>query len=321
MERGGNMSNASTAAVKAPARKSKFLKQFKKDKYLLLMLVIPFTLIVVFRILPIAGNVIAFRRFSLGGSMYGTSWQGLRYFRQFMEDPQFWVAFKNSFVLSTLGLVINFPLPIIFALLLNEIKNNFFKRFTQTFSYLPRFLSTVIVVGMMREILSLEAGVVNKFITSLGFEAIYFLNDPNWYRFIFIGSGTWQFTGINAIIYLAALTSINPELYESAEMDGAGRFKKMIHSSIPGIMPTIVYLLLLNVGALMTNGFDKPILLYTPSNSGTSDIIETYVYRMGLERNSYSYSAAVGLFGSTIAVTLLASSNAISKKLSGISFY
>ena len=315
------MSNAQATAAGSPPRKGKFAKQFKKDKYLLLMLVIPFAMIIIFRILPIVGNIIAFRKYSMGGSMFGTSWQGLRYFRQFMDDPQFWIAFKNSFVLSTLGLIINFPLPIIFALLLNEIGQSFFKRFTQTLSYLPRFLSTVIVVGMMREILSLEAGVVNKFITSLGFEAIYFLNDPKWYRFIFIGSGTWQFTGINAIIYLAALTSINPELYESAEMDGAGRFSKMIHISIPGIMPTIVYLLLLSVGALMSNGFDKPILLYTPSNSATSDIIETYVYRMGMERNSYSYSAAVGLFGSVIAVSLLASSNALSKKLSGISFY
>ena len=315
------MSNAQAGAIAAQDRKKPFLKRLKKDKYLLMMLILPFALIIVFRIMPIVGNVIAFRRYNLGGSMFGETWQGLRYFNQFMTEPQFWVAFKNSFILSVMGLVINFPLPIIFALLLNEIHNTLFKRVTQTFSYLPRFLSTVIVVGMMREIFSLDGGVVNRLITYLGFEAVYFMNDPSWYRFIFIGSSTWQFTGINAIIYLAALTSINPELYESAEMDGAGRFTKMIHISIPGILPTIVYLLLLSVGSLMANGFDKPVLLYTPSNAATSDIIETYTYRMGLEGNRFSYSAAVGLFGSIIAVSLLASSNAISKKLSGISFY
>jgi len=305
----------------ANKKKNSLFKRIKRDKYYLFMLAVPVIILIIFRIIPIVGNVIAFRRYTMGGFMFGDSWVGLRYFERFMSDPMFWTAFKNSIVLSIMGLVINFPLPIIFALLINEIRHNFFKRFTQTISYLPRFLSTVIVVGMLREILSPDSGVINILLGFLGIEPIYFLNDPTWFRFIYISSNTWQFTGYNAIIYLAALTSINPELYEASEMDGAGRFAKMIHVSIPGIMTTIVYLLLLNIGYMLMLGFDKSLLLYTPSNSSTSDIIETYVYRMGLERNNISYAAAAGLFGSTIAVFLLTTSNAISKKLTDISFF
>jgi putative aldouronate transport system permease protein len=315
------MDNPQTQAALAVPRNKNLLKRIKKDKYFLFMLLIPLAVLLIFRVIPIFGNIIAFRRYTMGGSMFGDSWSGLRYFERFMSDPMFWTAFKNSVILSIMGQIINFPLPIIFALLINEISHHFFKRFTQTISYLPRFLSTVIVVGMLREILSPDSGVINILLGNLGIEPIYFLNESSWFRFIYISSTTWQFTGYNAIIYLAALTGINPELYEAAEMDGAGRFGKMIHISIPGIMTTIVYILLLTLGYMLMLGFDKSLLLYTPSNSSTADIIETYVYRMGLVRNNFSYAAAAGLFGSVIAVFLLSTSNAISKKLTDISFF
>jgi len=303
------------------AKGNGFFKRLRKDKYYLIMLAAPMAILVIFRLVPIAGNVIAFRRYSMGGSMFGDNWSGLRYFNRFITDQMFWLAFKNSFVLSVTGLAVNFPIPIIFALLINEISSQFFKRFTQTISYLPRFLSTVIVVGMLREILSPDTGIVNIALSHLGVLPIHFLNDASWFRFIYISSDTWQYTGYNAIIYLAALTGINPELYEAAEMDGARRFSRMIHVSIPGMMNTIVYLLLLSVGYMLMLGFDKSLLLYTPANSPTADIIETYVYRMGLEKNNFSMAAAAGLFGSTVAVLLLTTSNAISKKFTDIGFF
>ena len=315
------MANPEASIVPAAPKRNGIIKRLKKDKYYYFMLVIPFIILIVFRVLPVVGNVIAFRRYTVGGPMFGESWAGLRYFERFISDPMFWTAFKNSLILSITGLVINFPLPIIFALLINEIDNMLFRRFTQTISYLPRFLSTVIVVGMLREILSPDSGVINIILSNLGIEPIYFLNEAPWFRIIYIVSNTWQFTGYNAIIYLAALTSINPELYEAAEMDGAKRFAKMINISIPGIMTTVIYLLLLNIGYMLMLGLDKSLLLYTPSNASTADIIETYVYRMGIERNNFSYAAAAGLFGSTIAVFLLTTSNAISKKLTDISFF
>ncbi|MCL2059619.1 MAG: ABC transporter permease subunit [Oscillospiraceae bacterium] len=315
------MANPEPSIAIAASKRSKLFKRFSKDKYYYFMLLIPLVILIIFRIIPVVGNVIAFRRYTVGGFMYGESWVGFRYFERFISDPMFWTAFKNSLVLSIMGLTINFPLPIIFALLINEINQTLFKRFTQTISYLPRFLSTVIVVGMLREILSPDSGVINIMLGYIGIEPIYFLNEAAWYRTIYVASNTWQFTGYNAIIYLAALTSINPELYEAAEMDGAKRFAKMIHVSVPGIMTTIIYLLLLNLGYMLMLGYDKSLLLYTPSNASTADIIETYVYRMGLERNNFSYAAAAGLFGSTIAVFLLTTSNAISKKLTDISFF
>jgi len=306
---------------KAGNRKPSIGVRLRRDKHYLLMLLIPFVLMAVFRIVPIIGNVIAFRKYRMGGPLLGVSWVGLQYFNMFISDPQFWRAFINSLTLSLLNLAVNFPIPIVFALLVNEIGNSFFKRLTQTVSYLPRFLATVIVVGILREMLSPNGGLVNQMITALGGHSIYFMNDPAWYRTIFVGSDAWQFTGFYAIIYLAALPGIDPGLYEAAEMDGAGRFRKMWHITLPGIRTTVIYMLLLTIGYMLSIGYDKSVLLYTPANAPTSDIIETLVYRMGLMQNSYSYSAAVGLFSSVIAVVLLSSSNYLSKKFADTGFF
>lgn len=300
---------------------SRTIKSIKRDKYYLAMFIIPFVFIIIFRYLPIIGNIIAFRRYRVGASLLGTTWVGLKYFEMFLADPMFWTTFQNSIILSLLCLVINFPIPIIFALLLNEISSNTFKRISQTISYLPRFIATVVVVGMLKEILSPTNGIINELIGLFGVKPIYFLNEPSWYRFVYVLSDTWQYTGWNAIIYLGALSNINVELYEAASIDGAGRFRKINHVTLPGIMPTIIIILLLVIGNLLSRGYDKSILLYTPSNAQTSDIIETFVYRMGLVQNSYSYSAAVGLFSSIIGVTMLTSANALSRKFTDTSLF
>lgn len=297
------------------------ITRMKKDKYFLLMFIIPLLYLIIFKYLPILGNIIAFRRYRVGMGLFGQGWVGLRYFNMFLADPMFWAAFKNSFILSILCLVVNFPIPIVFALLLNEISNDKFKRLTQTISYLPRFIATVVMMGMLREILSPTNGIINGFLGLFAVKPIYFLNDPSWYRSVFVFTDTWQYTGWNAIIYLSALTNIDMELYDAASIDGAGRFRQTLHVTIPGIMPTILILLLLSIGNLLSRGYDKSLLMYTPGNSSTSDIIETFVYRMGLVQNSYSYSAAVGLFSSLLGITLLTGANTLSRKLTDTSLF
>jgi len=315
--------SSATATKSKPyvAPKKPLWARIKKDRHYLLMLVIPFTLMMIFRVTPIIGNVIAFRRFRMGGPLLGDRWIGLQHFQTFLSDSLFWDAFTNSVTLALMNLSIGFPAPIILALLINELPAGPFKRLTQTITQLPRFLATVIVIAILREMLAMETGIINQAIMFFGGEAIHFLARPEWFRTLFIGSATWQWVGFTSIIYLAALTGVDPELYEAASIDGAGRFKKMMYISIPGIKITIVYMLLLSVGQMLNFGLDRALLLWTPSNAATADIIETYVFRIGLEHNRFSYATAVGLFGSSIGVTLLVTANWLSKKFANIGFF
>jgi len=301
--------------------KRPLLKRLKKDKHFLLMLSVPFMLMMIFRVTPIIGNVIAFRRFRLGGPLLGDQWVGLRHFEMFLNDPLFWSAFQNSVILAVINLAIGFPAPIILALLINELPNGLFKRFTQGITQLPRFLATVIVVSILIEMLALETGIINQAIVYFGGSAIHFLNRPEWFRTLFVGSATWQWVGFSSIIYVAALTGVDTELYEAASMDGANRFRKMWHISLPGIRITVVYMMLLSIGQMLNLGLDRALLLYTPLNASTADIIETYVFRIGLEHARFSYATAVGFFGSIIGVTLLVTSNYLSKKFADIGFF
>ncbi|MCL2421047.1 MAG: ABC transporter permease subunit [Defluviitaleaceae bacterium] len=305
----------------AAADKKSLLSRINRDKHFLLMLAIPFAMMMVFRVTPILGNIIAFRRFRMGGPLLGDQWIGLQHFHMFLNDPLFWDAFRNSVTLAIINLAIGFPAPIILALLINEIPNGSFKRVTQTITQLPRFLATVIVISILREMLAMETGIINQAIMFFGGDAIHFLNRPEWFRLLFVGSATWQWVGFTSIIYLAALTSVDPQLYEAASIDGAGRIKQILHISLPGIKITVVYMMLLSIGQMLNLGLDRALLLYTPSNAATADIIETYVFRIGLEFNRFSYATAVGLFGSIIGVTLLTTSNFLSKKFADIGFF
>lgn len=295
---------------------------FKKYWQLYLMLIIPLMYFILFKYVPLFGNVLAFRRYRAGLSPFGSSWVGLHYFKRFFMDPAFWRAFRNTLVLSLLNLIINFPIPIIFAILLNEVKSFRFKKLVQTVSYMPRFMSTVVVIAILTEILSPSSGVINKLLVSLfNIKPIYFMNSASYFRPIYVLVDTWQYTGWTAIIYLAAITNIPNELYEAATIDGTSKIQQIFYVTIPSIMPTIMVILILNIGRLLSLGFEKVLLMYTPDNSSVSDIIDTLVYRTGLANQNYSYATAIGLFSGIIGVLLVSSSNYFSKRLSGNSIY
>lgn len=305
-------------------RKSSFRKNIKvvgKDWQLYTLLILPVIYYVIFKYGPMLGNIIAFRSYVPGGPLFGTEWVGLKYFKLFIADPTFWNVFKNTLIISVLQLVIGFPFPIIFALLLNELTGSKFKRFVQTVSYLPYFLSTVVVVGMIQDLLSPSSGVINMIIKHFTGTTINFLSLPQWFRTIYVSSGIWQGLGWGAILYLAALSNINMELYDSAKIDGANRWQQTLHVTIPGIMPTIVILLILNIGNLLAVGYEKIMLLYNPLTYSTADVISTYLYRMGLESNNFSYATAIGLFESVIGLILVFGADRFSKKFSGTSLW
>ena len=282
---------------------------------------LPLLYYIIFKYGPMYGNIIAFRKFVPGGPVYGSYWIGLKYFKIFLTDPGFWNVFKNTLALSCLSLVWGFPFPIIFALLLNELVNKKFKSFVQTVSYLPYFLSAVIVAGMIMQMLSPSDGMVNIIVKHFTGHTIHFLAQPQWFRTIYVSSGIWQGMGWGAILYLAALANINQELYESAKIDGANRWKQTLYITIPGIMSTIVILLILQIGGLMSVGFEKVLLLYNAAIYSTADVIDTYLYRLGLESNNFSYATAIGLFNSIIGLVLIYSANRISKKLTDTSIW
>ena len=284
------------------------------------MLALPVAYYIIFRYIPMVGNVLAFRRYVPGKSIFGTQWT-LVYFERFLKDPGFWKAFRNTLVLSLMNLAINFPIPIIFAIALNELRWTPFKKFAQTVSYIPRFVSTVVVIAILNEFLSPSSGFLNMLLKNLGFEAIYFMNEAEWFRPVYIFSEAWQFTGWNAIIFLAAITGINQDLYEAAELDGASRLQRIWYVTLPSILPTIMVMLILNVGSILALGFEKILLMYTAANSGVSDILDTLVYRTGLRNANYSYATAIGLFTGVVGLILVSLSNRISKKLTGEGIY
>ncbi|MGP9707705.1 ABC transporter permease [Brachybacterium sp. AOP24-D1-21] len=302
------------------ARKRSLWRDVRKDWRLYSLLALPLIYLVIFKYLPMAGNIIAFRRFRPGGSMFGEDWVGLRYIVMFMEDPAFWRVFTNTIVLGVLSLVIVFPMPIILALLLNEVRKSWFKRFVQTVSYLPHFMSIVIVAGMVMQLVSLN-GTVNSVIGAFGVEPINFIQQAGWFRTLYVTSEVWQTVGWGTILYLAALTQVDSQLYEAATIDGANRWKQTLYVTLPGITPTMITLLILNIGTFMAVGFEKILLLYNPLTYETADVIATYLFRVGLVSNNFSYATAIGLFESVIGLTLVLSANWISRRVVGASLW
>lgn len=289
-------------------------RHVRKEWRLYTFLIIPIAYYVIFKYIPMLGNIIAFRRYKGGANILGEYWVGFRYFEQFLTDESFWRAFVNTLRLSLGYLAIRFPATLIFALLINEVRNLKWKKVVQTVSYLPHFISVVILCGMIKEIVSLS-GPINNLIAAFGGTKVQFISDPNYFDAIYIISGVWQALGWGTILYLTAMTNINTELYEAAAIDGAGRFKQTIHVTIPGIMPTIMTLLILDIGGIITSGnTQKILLLYNGMTQEKADIIGTYVYRMGISGGNFSYATAVGLFEGVIGLILVTSANIISKK-------
>lgn len=275
----------------------------------------------VFSYYPLYGILIAFKDYSISRGILGSPWAGLRYFRQFFSSPYFGRLLRNTVLISVYSLLWGFPIPILFALLLNEFKDGKFKRVIQTVSYLPHFISLVVICGILIDIFSPQGGVVNSLLYSLTGKRINFFGEPEWFRTMYVGSGVWQEFGWNSIIYLAAITGINPDLYEAARIDGAGRLRQIWHVTLPGIKPTILTLLILNLGNIMSVGYEKIILLYSPTTYETADVISTYVYRTGLLSQQYSYAGAVGLFNSAINIAILVLCNFAGKKLFGVGIW
>ncbi|MCM8901801.1 ABC transporter permease subunit [Caldicoprobacter algeriensis] len=291
-----------------------------RNKYIYIMALPVVAYYIIFHYMPMYGAIIAFKEFNPALGIIRSPWVGLKHFKDFFEGVYFWRLIRNTLLISIYSLVWGFPAPIILALLLNEVKNNYFKRTVQTISYLPHFISLVVVCGIIKDFTSTD-GVINDIIEFLGGERTNFLMIPEWFRPIYVGSGIWQEVGWGSIIYLAAITNIDPQLYEAATIDGASRWKQTWHITLPGIVPTIVILLILRLGGLMSVGFEKIILLYNSATMETADVISSYVYRRGLLDFDYSFSAAVGLFNSVINLILITSANKFSRKISETSLW
>jgi len=297
------------------------LKNIRRDHLLMLMVLPVVAYFIVFAYIPMYGLIIAFKDYSPGRGIWGSPWVGLDHFKQFFGGYFFLRLFRNTILISVYSIIFGFPVPILFALLLNEFKDGIFKRTVQTISYLPHFISLVVICGMIVNFLSPQNGVINIVLEGLIGRRINFLAEAKWFRFIYVSSGIWQSFGWNSIIYLAALSGIDPNLYEAAKIDGAGRLRQIWHVSLPGIKGTVITLFILSVGNMMSVGFEKIILLYKPTTYETADVISTYVYRVGLISAQYSFSAAVGFFNSVINLILLLSCNWISKKISSYSIW
>lgn len=289
--------------------------EWKKNYMYYLMFLPVLVYFVIFAYGPMYGALMAFQDYTPSLGFLGSPWVGLKHFQRFFQDYYFKRILWNTFYISITSLIFTFPAPIVLALLLNELRNKRFKSVMQTASYLPHFISLVVVCGMIKKF-TLDTGVINDIVAFLGGTRKSFLNDPNCFVPVYVISDIWQEVGWNSIIYMAALAGIDQELYEAAMIDGAGRWKQTIHVTLPCIMPTIIILLILRMGMLLSVGYEKIILLYNPVTRKTADVISTYVYRVGLEDKSWSFSAAVGLFNSAINLIFLLVTNSLSKKFS-----
>ncbi len=304
-----------------PSKRNEIMRSIYKSRYLYVLIIPVFIYYVIFQYVPMYGAQIAFKNFNPFQGIWGSPWVGFKYFTQFFESVYFLRLIRNTLAINIYNIVVGFPAPILLALMLNEVKNRVFKRTVQTVVYLPHFISTVVIVGMLVSFLSPRSGIVNMVIKSLGGQPIQFLAQPGWFRSIYVWSGVWQEAGWGSIIYLAALAGIDPSLYEAAVVDGASRWKRLVHITIPCLIPTIIIMLILRMGGIFNVGFEKIMLMYNPVTYETADVISTYVYRRGILGAEYSFSTAIGLFNSVINFVTLITFNTISRKVSETSLW
>lgn len=295
--------------------KKRMEKIWHENWELTLLALLPFAYLVFYCYIPMGGLVLAFKDFNVVDGIFGSKWIGLDNFIQFFSSIYSTRVITNTFLLGFYTLLFSFPLPIIFALCVNELRDGFRKRFVQTASYLPYFMSTVVVIAIMYNIFSLDNGLVNHIIKFFGFEPVPFLNSSKWFRPLYVGSEVWQKFGYNSIIYIAAITGVNPELYEAAEIDGCDRIRKIWNITLPYIKPTMVIMLILGVGGVFSIGFEKVLLMYSPGTYDVADIIQTYVYRKGIIDGDISFASAVGMLQSGVNFVMLVSVNYLSRKI------
>lgn len=291
-------------------------KSLRKHWQLYLLVIPPVLFFILFKYLPMANAVLAFKNYQVTKGIWGSPWVGTKYFDMLFNNPQFWTLIKNTLFLSLYQLAATFPIPIILALLLNEVRSLRFKKAVQLITYAPFFISTVVMVSIIMIFLAPRLGLLNVILNAMGLESTNFLGDPTKFRSVYVWSEVWQTTGYSCVIYLAALAGVDPSLYEAAKVDGASRLQKIIHVDIPGILPAAVIILILSVGNIMSLGFEKVYLMQNPLNLQSSEIISTYVYKIGLLNANYSFATAVGLFNSVINLILLVAVNAVSRRIS-----
>lgn len=294
-------------------------RQIKRDRFLYILAGLPLLYFIIFQYIPMVGVIIAFQDYDpflgIDAIFSMERWVGLKHFRTFFNSIFFWNVMGNTLIISFYKLVIGFPIPIILALLINELRVRWFQRSVQTISYLPHFFSMVVAAGIVKALLTPQGGLVNQVIVAFGGQPTAFLTDPSLFRSILVTMDVWQHAGWNSIIYLAAMATVNPEMYEAAAMDGANRFQRMWYVTLPSISFAIVITLIFRIGGMLNAGFEQILLLYSPAVYQVSDIIDTYVYRAGLIGRQYSFGAAVGLFKSVLAFILMYIANKVAQYL------
>ncbi|GGA35863.1 ABC transporter permease [Paenibacillus physcomitrellae] len=292
------------------------LAKVVKYRWQYLMIAPAVVLLFLFSYIPMAGIQVAFKDFHIGLTIWNSPWVGLENF-SFLQDDQFWVVVRNTLWIALLKFIFGFPAPILLALLINEVRHTGFKRFVQSVSYLPHFFSWIVVAYILQSMLTLDGGLVNQFITNLGGQPIFFLGSTEWFRPMIVVSGLWKEIGWNTILYLAAITSIDPQLYEAARVEGAGRLAQMRHITFPGILPTVSIVLILSMPSLIAVGMDQIYPLMNPANQPVADVLDTYILRNGLQQGYFGTATAIGLLSSAISLLLVLFTNRISRKLNG----
>ncbi len=310
-------------AANALTPKRSTMKQVRRDWQLYVMLLLPVLYLLIFKYGPMYGAQIAFRNFIATKGIWGSPWVGLKHFERFFNSHMFWRVIRNTFALSFYRLFAGFPIPIILALSLNQVGNKFFKKSVQMVTYAPHFISVVVLIGIVMQILDPRVGIVNLAIQAVGLEPINFMGKAKFFRHIFVWSGIWQNVGFSCIIYLAVLSTIDPALHEAAVVDGASRMQRIRHIDIPGIMPVAIVLLIMNMGRLLNIGFEKVLIMQNPLNMSQSEIIQTYVYHVGMTSQipQFSYATAIGLFRSVVNLTMLVSVNRFARWIKGHSLW
>lgn len=297
------------------------LKDLNNSKYLLLLLLPCFVYFVIFKYWPMFGLIISFKDYNLFKGVMDSPWVGFKHYINFFSDPYFIKVLRNTFLLGVYNTLWNFPMPVIAALVINEIKGNGLKKLTQTVSFFPHFVSVVTICGMAIGFLSPRNGIINEIVKFFGGDPINFMTDPKYFRTIYIATGIWQNTGWGTIVYLAALSGINSELYDAAAVDGVNKWQELFYVTLPSILPTVILLLIMNIGRAVTVGFEKVFLLQTDANISISEVISTYEYERGMVQANYSYSTAIGLFMSVVSSSLVVGANFISRKVSDTSLW
>ncbi|SFJ79475.1 putative aldouronate transport system permease protein [Paenibacillus sp. UNC496MF] len=292
------------------------LERLAKYRAQYVMIAPAVVLLFLFSYIPMAGIQVAFKNFHIGYTIWNAPWVGLENF-SFLKDDQFWIVVKNTIIIALLKFIFGFPAPIILALLINEVRHSGFKRFVQSVSYLPHFFSWIVVAYILQSLLTLDGGLVNQFVAKTGSDPIFFLGSTEWFRPIIVASGLWKEVGWNTILYLAAITTIDPQLYEAAKVEGAGRLAQIRHITLPGIMPTIAIVLILSMPSLIAVGMDQIYPLMNPANQPVADVLDTYILRSGLQQGYFGMATAVGLLSSVISLILVLVTNQLSRKFNG----